>query len=73
MMDIRKAILVAQAWTKDLRSEERIPIFEAMQSLLAHIRRQEQDIEELTNALRAVLRQRKVLEDDVRRSKKTRS
>lgn len=70
-----KAIAMAEAWTKDMSQDrplENMPLFDALKTLLDHSRTQSKDIEELTLACRVLLRENRKLQDELRRSNKTR-
>ena len=73
-MKLQEALSMAEKWTSDMaadRDYRHIPLFDAMKTMLDHIRQQSKDIEELTLATRVLFRRNKELEDDLRRGRKT--
>ena len=73
-MDISEAIALAEKWTHDMPRErplDKMPLFNALKTLLDHTRQQSKDIEELTLAVRVLFRRNRELEDELRRGGKT--
>lgn len=69
-MNPLEAIKIAESWTHDLRVDgPEMPLFSAMKALLDHVKRQDKDIEELTQACRVLFKRNKELERELRRSK----
>jgi hypothetical protein len=67
-----EAMALAEKWTYDMKRDQdysKVPLFDAMRTLLDHCRQQSKDIEELTIACRVLFRRNKELENDLRRSK----
>lgn len=70
-----QAMQLAENWTHDIgpdRPIKEMPLFDALKTLLDHARTQSKDIEELTLACRVLLRENRKLQDELRRSNKTR-
>jgi polyhydroxyalkanoate synthesis regulator phasin len=73
-MNLQEAMRLAESWTRDMqptRDYTHIPLFDAMRTLLDHVRQQNKDIEELTQACRVLFRRNKELENELQRSEKT--
>ena len=73
-MKLQEALSMAEKWTSDMaadRDYRHIPLFDAMKTMLDHIRQQSKDIEELTFAVRVLFRRNRELEDELRGSHKT--
>lgn len=67
-MTPEEAIKMAQTWTKDMKDEglsHQMPIWVMVKTLLDHIDRQSQDIEELTLACQTLLRGNRRLQDEL--------
>lgn len=67
-----KAMQLAEQWTHDMSQDrplDKMPLFDALKTLLDHCRQQGKDIEELTNACQVLFRENKRLQNDLRRSK----
>lgn len=68
-----EAMRLAETWTHDMSKDrplEKMPLFDALKTLLDHARAQGKDIEELTLACQVLFRRNKELEDELRRSNK---
>ena len=63
-MKIGEAIAFAERWTKDLKDEASMPMFQAMEVLLKQVKQSEKDIKHLTNAVRAGMTRNKELMKD---------
>jgi hypothetical protein len=70
-MKIGEAIAFAERWTKDLKDEASMPMFQAMEVLLKQVKQSEKDIKHLTNAVRAGMTRNKELMNELRTSKKS--
>jgi len=73
-MTPQEAMKLAESWTRDMqptRDYTHMPLFDAMRTLLDHVRQQNKDIEELTQACRVLFRRNKELENELQRSEKS--
>jgi len=71
-MTPKKAMQLAEQWTHDMEKDrplDKMPLFDALKTLLDHCRVQDKDIEDLTNACRVLLKRNKELENELRRGK----
>ena len=70
-MTPKDAMRLAEQWTHDMSQDrplDKMPLFDALKTLLDHCRQQGKDIEELTLACRVLLRENRRLQDELRRS-----
>ena len=68
-----EAIALAEKWTAGPPDQDlsKMPLFDAMRTLLAHIDQQAKDVDNLTQACRVLFRRNKELLDELSRSSQT--